>query len=44
METGGDLVDGDVDAAEEVRAIIDKSMSIDKITIDCCTCHILNSD
>lgn len=27
IEIGGDLVDGDVDAAEEVRAIIDKSMS-----------------
>lgn len=27
MKTGGDLVGGEVDAAEEVRAIIDKSMS-----------------
>lgn len=39
METGGDLVGGDVDAAEEVRAIMDKSMSIDKMSIGCCMLH-----
>jgi hypothetical protein len=41
MKTGGDLVGGEVDAAEEVRAIIDKSMSIDKMRIGC---QIPNSD
>jgi len=40
MVTRGDLLGGEVDTAEEVRAMMDKSMSIDKEKISCCMAYI----